>query len=324
MKVLQINSVINSGSTGRIAEEIGQELINIGHESYIAYGRNNANSNSVKIKIGTKWDIYLHGISSRIFDNHGLCSSNATKILIKDIQSVNPDIIHLHNLHGYYLNYQLLFKFLNEFNKPIVWTLHDCWSITGHCSHFDFIGCNKWKNECYECPELKQYPKSIFYDRSTRNYVLKKELFNSIDKLMLVPVSDWLRKKITTSFMASTNVKVINNGINTSIFKPVSSSKRKDLNIVNEVVLLGVASVWHERKGFKEFLKLSKIMPENYRIILVGVKKNQSKLLPQNIIGIERTESVEDLAEIYSIADVFVNPFCFFSIIPRCLKKELP
>lgn len=307
--LLQINSVVNSGSTGRIAEEIGRTAIANGWQSYIAYGRNERPSKSKLIKIGNKWDVRMHGLQTRIFDNHGLASKNATKKFISTIERINPDIIHLHNLHGYYINYEILFSFLKSSNIPVIWTLHDCWPFTGHCAYFDFVGCNKWKSICYQCPLKKSYPTSYIFDRSKKNFSLKKELFISVKKITLVPVSNWLAILLKQSFLKDISIQVINNGINTSIFKPdLVPSIKKKFNLEDKFIIIGVASVWGQRKGFQDFIKLAQELDSSYQIILVGVDSPQLKLLPKNIIGIRKTESVTELAEVYSAGDVFVNP----------------
>ena len=307
--LLQINSVINSGSTGRIAEEIGQTAIAAGWESYIAYGRNVRPSSSKLIKIGTDKDIKLHGLQTRLFDRHGLGSRGATDEFIKQIEVIKPDIIHLHNLHGYYINIEVLFHYLKKVNVPVVWTFHDCWPITGHCSYFTFIGCEKWKTQCYECPQKRGYPASYFIDRSKKNYNLKKELFNSLSNLTLVPVSQWLSGILKESFLQNYPIKVINNGINTEVFKrSLSSDFRNKYGLKDKFTLLGVASVWDERKGLKDFIELSKLLDSGYQIVLVGLTKKQIEQLPENILGIERTESVDALADIYATSDVFINP----------------
>lgn len=308
-KLLQINSVINSGSTGRIGEEIGQTAIAAGWESYIAYGRNERPSSSKLIKIGSDKDIKLHGLQTRLFDRHGLGSKGATTDFIRQIEKIKPDIIHLHNIHGYYINIEVLFQYLKKVNVPVVWTFHDCWPITGHCSHFTFVGCDKWKKLCYECPQKTSYPASYFIDRSKKNYILKKELFNSLPNLTLVPVSQWLSGVLEESFLQKYPIKVINNGINTEVFKPSEGSAfRTKYSLDDKFILLGVASIWDERKGLKDFIELSKLLNSDYQIVLVGLTNKQIKQLPENILGIERTESVEGLAEIYASSDVFINP----------------
>ena len=191
--IFQICVEGNTGSTGRIAEEIGILAIQKGWNSFIAYGRFPRPSKSNLIQIGTDFDVYLHGLETRLFDRHCLGSKTATHNLVKQIKEIKPDIIHLHHLHGYYINIEILFDFLANASIPVVWTFHDCWSVTGHCAYFDFAGCEKWKTECNNCPEKREYPASIFIDRSRKNYYLKKSLFTSVKKMVVVPVSDWLK-----------------------------------------------------------------------------------------------------------------------------------
>lgn len=308
LSLLQINSVVNCGSTGRITEEIGQTAIAANWKSYIAYGRNDRTSKSELIKIGSDWDVKMHGIQTRLFDRHGLASKKATKRLVQKIENIKPDIIHLHNIHGYYLNIEILFCFLKQANIPVVWTLHDCWPITGHCSHFSFIECEKWKTLCYDCPQKKSYPASYLLDRSKKNYHLKKELFTSLPNLTLVPVSNWLSDLLKESFLKDFPVKVIHNGINTDVFKPSHDSFfRKKYQLGNKTILLGVANVWSQRKGLNDFIELSKRLNSDYQIILVGLTKKQIKILPHNIMGIVRTESIKDLVHFYSNADIVLN-----------------
>lgn len=251
----------------------------------------------------------MHGLQTRLFDRHGLASKTATNKLVQQIEKINPDIIHLHNIHGYYLNIEILFRFLKQANIPVVWTLHDCWPITGHCVYFDYAGCSKWKTECSRCPQKTTYPASYFLDRSYKNFNLKKELFSSVTDLTLVPVSNWLADILKESFLKNTPVKVIHNGINTGIFQPVTNQTfRSKYKLNGKFIILGVASVWSPRKGLRDFVELSKKLDSGYQIILVGLSKEQIKNLPNQIIGIEKTENVQQLAELYSASDVFLNP----------------
>lgn len=306
--LLQINSVVNSGSTGRIAEEIGQTAIAAGWESYIAYGRNERPSSSKLIRIGSDKDVKLHGLQTRLFDRHGLGSKDATTALIRKVEDIKPDIVHLHNIHGYYINIEVLFLYLKKVNIPVIWTFHDCWPITGHCSHFTFVGCEKWKTQCYNCPQKTGYPASYLIDRSKKNFILKKELFNSLSNLTLVPVSQWLSGVLEESFLQNYPIKVINNGINTEVFKPsLSSDFRNKYGLEDKFIMIGVATSWGERKGLNDFIELSKLLDSDYQIVLVGLTKKQIELLPKNILGIERTENVEELADIYSSADIVLN-----------------
>lgn len=308
-KVLQINSVVNSGSTGRIAEEIGQTAISCGWKSYIAYGRNERTSKSKIIRIGNDLDIKLHGIQTRLFDRHGLTSKGATKKFIQEIKEIKPNIIHLHNIHGYYLNYEILFEYLIIANIPVVWTLHDCWPITGHCSYFSFVGCEKWKTECYKCPQKGEYPASWLIDRSRENYRLKKSMFIKLSNLTLIPVSNWLSEILKESFLQKYPTKVIHNGIDINVFRTATGMNfRLKHNLQDKFILLGVANVWESRKGLKDFIELNKFLNDQFQIVLVGLNSKQINQLPDEIIGIERTESVEELVELYTNSDVFVNP----------------
>lgn len=307
-KLLQINSVINSGSTGRIAEEIGQVAMKNGWKSYIAFGRNNQPSQSETIKIGNDWDIKWHGLQTRLFDRHGLASTKATKKLVEVIKEIQPNIIHLHNLHGYYLNIEILFHYLATANIPVVWTLHDCWPMTGHCAYFSFIGCDKWKTQCEHCSQKKGYPASYLMDRSYHNYRLKKELFTSVSKMTLVPVSNWLATIVKDSFLKGYPVKTIYNGVNTKVFSPQATDEiREKYKIGNRFVMLGVASIWSERKGLNDYIRLSRLLKDDEIIILVGLTNQQINSLPPNILGIRRTENVHQLAELYSLANVVCN-----------------
>jgi len=162
--------VCGIGSTGRIVTDIHKMLSEQGIQSYVAFGREPHKNCNLTIKIGTTIDFYQHVILTRIYDKHGFGSRNATLDLIHKICEINPDIIHLHNIHGYYIHIDILFNYIKKNEKKIVWTLHDCWSFTGHCAHFDYVGCEKWKNGCYDCPEKKSYPASILIDNSKYNY----------------------------------------------------------------------------------------------------------------------------------------------------------
>ena len=308
--LLQITSEVNSGSVGRIAEQIGEVAIEKGWNSYITYARNNLPSASKVIKIGTYKDIYLHVLQTRVLDNHGFGSYNATKDLINKIIEIDPDIIHLHHLHGYFIHIELLFDYLVKSNKPIVWTFHDCWSFTGHCTHFEYVGCNKWKDGCYNCEQTAEYPKSLVFDRSKKNYSEKKQIFNALTKLVIVPVSNWLGAVIKDSFLKDYPIEVIQNGIDLNVFRPLKDHHaiKERYRIYKPFVILGVASNWEAKKGKQYFIALANLISADCVIVLVGLSKNQITKLPAQIIGIERTENLNDLVSLYSLADVFVNP----------------
>lgn len=308
-KLLQINITANWGSHGKIAEGIGNIAISHGWDSYIAYGRWFNPSKSHLFHIGSMLDERIHGVMSRLFDIHGLMSKYATKQLITYIEKINPDIIHLHNIHGYYLNYPILFKFLAKTNKPIVWTLHDCWAFTGHCAHYMYIGCDKWKCHCYKCPQIHAYPKSVLFDNSKKNFDLKKKFFLMPQHLVLVPVSKWLENDVEQSFLNKHKIAQIYNGIDTQAFAPSTTcdvfTKYKIQQ--GKRIILGVASNWY-RKGLNDFFQLSELIDNQYIIFLVGLNQKDIDSLPKNIIGIRRTQNVQELVELYSAATVFFNP----------------
>jgi putative colanic acid biosynthesis glycosyltransferase len=307
--IFQINTVVNSGSTGRITEDIGLVMIKNGWESHIAYGRGHGISKSNLYKIGSFLDIIFHVFLTRFFDLHSFGSIRSTKRLIKKIETVKPDIIQLHNLHGYYLNINVLFNFLNTYKVPVFWTFHDCWPITGHCTYFDYIQCEKWKIECNKCPQFYSYPKSLFFDNSLMNFRKKKQLFTINSNLHLIFVSNWLRNISTKSFLNNKKSSLIHNGIDLNIFYPRSNKNfiARKFNIENKFILLGVASLWDKRKGLDQFTDLSRILPTNFQLILIGLSDKQITKLPSNIVGIKRTENIQELAELYSAADVFLN-----------------
>lgn len=312
MNLLLVNTSINSGSTGRIAEEIGRCAKGCGFNVYAGYGRVNNNSSLKTIRIGTGFDIKMHGLVSRFADRHGFGSAKATKRFVKQIESIKPDIVNLHNIHGYYLNIQVLAEYLRRANIPVVWTFHDCWPFTGHCSYFDAVNCAKWKTGCENCPNQKGYPSSIFIDNSSNNYINKKSLFTSIPNLTIVTPSQWMADNVKQSFLGGVPIKVIYNGVDADVFKPASTEDtealRKTLSLGKNKVYLGVASVWDKRKGLNDFIQMASGLHHDESIVLIGLNEKQRKLLPTNIIGVSRTENVRQLATYYSMADVFINP----------------
>ena len=310
MKLLQINSVVNTGSTGRIVEDIALLAMKNGWESYVAYGRNSQESQSETIRVGNCFDKVCHGIGTRLFDRHGLVSRAATKILIRKIKKMKPDIIHIHNIHGYYLNYPLLFNYLSDSEIPVVWTLHDCWSFTGHCTYFSFIGCDRWRTGCFSCPQKKKYPGSLYVDRSYKNYIDKRTNFNLLNNLTLVPVSNWLKELVKDSFLSKHAIQRIYNGVDTmtfSIDKQAAWAVRERYSLQDKIILLGVATAWEDRKGLTDFIKLSKSLPVNFKIVLVGLSLSQLKQLPIQILGLPRTESLTELSALYNAADIVLN-----------------
>jgi glycosyltransferase involved in cell wall biosynthesis len=308
MKILQINTTVNSGSHGRIAEEIGLSLIAAGHESYIAAAYTVRPSRSQVIRIGCDFDRKLHGLKTRLFDRHGFGSGASTRKLVNQIKNIDPDIIHLHNIHGYYLHVGVLFNYLKATNKPVVWTFHDCWPFTGHCSYFDAVNCYKWKTECYRCPNKSGYPKSLLIDNSLINYRDKRQIFTGISNMVLVSPSQWLAGHLRESYLKDYEIRVINNGIDTKNFKPVRSDTLRERYKIKGRYILGVASTWTRRKGLDDFIRLRAMLEPEIGIVLVGLNRNQAGRLPEGIISISRTENIDELAALYSGAEVFVNP----------------
>lgn len=307
-KLLQINSTANWGSTGKIAEQIGELAIQHGWQSYIAYGRSCNTSSSELIKIGSKLSQAWHLLISRLFDRHGLGSRYATKQLIKRIKQINPDVIHLHNIHGYYINYELLFDYLNSVTTPVVWTLHDCWSFTGHCAHFVEAGCMKWIDACRNCPARCSYPKALI-DCSHNNFRRKQRYFTSLNnRLTLVPVSKWLSEQAMKSYLRNSHIQYIYNGVDTNIFSARNKETiRSKYNIGNSYLCVSVASSWSRAKGLDDLIALRQTLPSNYVIMVVGLSDSVGNELPEGMIAIPRTQSQVELAEIYSAADVVIS-----------------
>jgi glycosyltransferase involved in cell wall biosynthesis len=304
MKIVQINATCGAGSTGKICVAVSQLLTQKGIENYILYSEGQSDY-PLGIKYQKGCYTKLQALYSRVFGNYGFNSYLSTKRLIKKMKELKPDIVHLHNLHSHNCNLKKLFSFLKKENIKIYWTFHDCWVFTAYCPYFDMIGCQKWKNGCYSCLQRKQY--SWFVDKSKKLYRQKKELFKGLDLTIVTP-SQWLANLVKQSFLKEYPVKVINNGIDLSVFKPTESDFRKKYGLENKYILLGVAFGWGKRKGLDVFIELFKRLNEKYQIVLVGTDDNVDKQLPQNIISIHRTQNQTELAEIYSAADLFVNP----------------
>jgi putative colanic acid biosynthesis glycosyltransferase len=308
MRILIINSFFSEGGPPRIVKGIYDTLISNGNECLLAAGRNKPLPGMNTYKIGSFFNQYYHYFVSAFFDSQGFSSKHATNKLINMIGRYKPDIINIHNLHGHYINIKLLFDFIKKSNIPVVWTLHDCWAFTGHCAHFDYIKCERWKEGCFDCQQKKAYPKSVILDFSKRNYQIKKEIFTSLDKMVMVTPSVWLQKLTEKSFLKKYPVKTIYNGIDLSIFKPTSGSFREKYGIQDKKIILGVSQNWSRMKGLYDLIHLGKILDKSFVIVIVGLTKKQMKSIPDGIIGITRTESIKELTDIYTAADVFVNP----------------
>ena len=306
-KLLQINVTANWGSTGKIAEQIGLCAMAHGWESYIAYGRMMNPSKNNIIRIGSLWDVYEHYAEGKFLDNEGLASRWATREFLKKVDEIQPDVVHLHNIHDHWLNYQMLFTYLAENRIPVVWTQHDQWATTGHCM-YNLCGCERWKMECYDCPLVKWYS----LDRSRRNYRLKKELLAAIPSLIIVPVSEWLGENIRQSHLKDRPMQVIHNGIDIQAFspQPIDAHERYGID-KSKKILLGVAAIWDARKGMNDFFAIAKRLPkEEYAIVIVGQVSDEPRIMENGcqIVFVARTQNTLELAQLYSSASVFVNP----------------
>ena len=311
MRVLFINSVCGIRSTGRICTDLAAEFEAEGNEVRIAYGREEVPEQFRKysVRIGSDLDTKLHGLRTRLLDEHGLGSCGATRRFLAWAEEYDPDLLWLHNIHGYYINYELLFDWIKRRPEMEVrWTLHDCWAFTGHCSHFTTVNCEQWKRHCSYCVQKMRYPASVLIDNSKQNFDRKRTAFCGVRNMTLITPSQWLADLVKQSFLKEYPVEVHYNTIDTSVFKPTPSDFRERYGLKDKKIALGVASVWNERKGLPDLLKLSELLDDKWRVVIVGLNQRQLAELPEKVIGIERTNSAEELAEIYTAADVFVNP----------------
>jgi glycosyltransferase involved in cell wall biosynthesis len=306
MRILHINETYNFGSTGRIARELCDYLRKEGNETLICYGRNHLPPDEKSFDISSKLDNVIQCAQTRFFDNHGFSTKSSAKKLIEAIETFKPDIIHLQNIHGYFLNLQVLFEYLGRRQIPVVWTLQDCWSLTGHCSHFDYIGCMKWKTGCYDCENLREYPKSFFSDNSKTNWRRKKELFSLPKELVIVPCCKWIESLARESYFSGRRIEHIYNGIDMDIFKPTGDEIIKKYDIPGKTIVLGVTNIWSYKKGLHYFNRLAEELPDQYAVVLVGDLRGNE--VSQKIKHVPQTQNVAELAALYSCAEVFVNP----------------
>lgn len=310
MKILFINSVCGIRSTGRIVTDLAEEYIAQGHRVRIAYGREHVPEKyrTISYRIGTEASVRVNALTARLLDNEGFNCTAQTKAFIKWANSYDPDVVWLHNLHGYYINIELLFQWIKSRpNMQIRWTLHDCWAFTGRCAYFSWVGCSKWKEQCHCCSQLNAYPKSFFKDNSKENFTRKRAAFCGVQNMQLITPSQWLADLVKQSFLGEYPVEVVYNQIDTTVFKPTEGNFRGEFGLEDKKIVLGVAAVWDARKGYSDFLNLAQMLDDTYVIVMVGLSKQQQKETPPGIVGITHTDSTEQLAQIYTAADVFVN-----------------
>lgn len=336
MRVLQINTVCGFSSTGRTSAELAQVLLEKGHECYVAYGQGTTTFANA-YKIGTRLENHAHNLGSRLLGKQGYFTKGGTKRLVQLIGRLHPDIIHLRNLHGNYLNLDILFGFLAESATPVIWTLHDCWAFTGKCAHYSAISCYKWKELCNRCPQYRKYPPSFFFDCSERMYQDKKRWFTSIQNMTLVPVSDWLAGEVRQSFLAKYPIARIYNWIDRNVFAPCGSEAartiRRRYGLADDAfVVLGVSASWSDRKGSSsadrvhDFALLSQRLRPPMQLVMLGAAKSRSSI-PKNGVHIPYVHDLAELAAIYNMADVYVHlsrEDTFGKVIAEALACGIP
>lgn len=314
MKYVQINTYYKGSSTATIMKGIHAELKKQGVDSYMFWGRSHETINENEQCFASKTGVYWHGVMARLTDRAGFYSKRDTARLLERLDEIDPDVVHLHNIHGYYVNIEMLFGWLATHRCQVKWTLHDCWALTGHCAYFTYAKCVQWQSHCAylePCPQLDTYPKTFCKSNCARNYEDKKRIFTSVppERMTLITPSQWLADLVGQSFLKDYPVEVRHNTIDKSVFKPTPSDFRERYGIGDRFMILGVASPWTERKGLSDFVRLAgELDSEKYAIVLVGLSKKQIKGMPETIVGLTRTDSPHELVGIYSTADVFFNP----------------
>ena len=307
-KLVQINPVIRlTTSTGRIMKEIAGVATEAGWQCRTAYsrGRDGVPSGVEGLMpVGSRLSVAWHGLLTRLLDRHGLGSAIATRRFVRELEKFDPDVVHIHNIHGYFLNYEILFDYLRRSGKPVIWTVHDCWLFTGHCFHYASAGCGKWRGGCGNCPQKRAFPTSWLLDRSASNWDRKKAAFTSLgSRLTLVTVSEWMKSEVAESFLGGCRIEVIHNGIDLGVFKPCSAPAK------GKALILGVASIWCREKGLDDFVKMDSLLDhDREEILLVGVKESQKAALPPTIKTLARTADAAALAQLYSRACALANP----------------
>lgn len=330
MNILIINSICGTGSTGRICADLADRFAAQGHQVRIAFGRDGYVPEACQkyaLRIGNGLDVRLHGMQTRLLDANGYGSKAATRRFLRWAEDFRPGLVWLHNIHGYYINVEMLFEWIKKHPEMEVhWTLHDCWAFTGRCAHFSYAGCDRWKTGCGQCPQKDHYPAALI-DRSRRNYQRKQAAFTGVSNLTIHTPSQWLADLTRESFLGCYPVQVEFNTVNQEIFKPTPSDFRKKHGLEDKIMVLGAASYWDRYKGLYDFYQLREKLDDSYAIVIVGLTEAQIHKLPEGILGLPRTHSQQELAEIYTAADVFANPsyeetFGLTTVEARCCGTE--
>ncbi len=310
MRVFQLNTFCGVKSTGRIAAEIAKLVQADGGECRIGYGVQGISPDSEPFayRIGTPMERKVHGAIRKLTDAEGYGSHWGTRRLIQEMDCFAPDVIHLHNLHGCYVNLSLLFGYLTQTKKPVVWTLHDCWPFTGHCAYFDYVNCRRWQSQCRNCPQKTSYPICVGPSGARRNFHHKKRLFTQVDRLTFVAPCQWMTKPLRQSFLAKYPVRVIANGVNLEVFRPISSTIASRYGINGRKIVLAVAAEWDERKGLRYLIEAAQKLGTEYCFVVIGLSESQIAALPKQMLGIAHTQNQQELAAWYTAADCLANP----------------
>lgn len=314
MRIAIVN-MLHVGSTGKIMFEIAKCARAAGHEvrtySPRLYQRGEAMalpSIEQHHYFGSSKEHRMHILLAKATGFQGCFSWFATRQLLQYLDDFRPDIVHLHNLHNWTIDIRAVFLYIKKRNIKVVWTLHDCWSVTGRCAHFTVAACERWKTGCHHCQNMESYP-STYVDQSRILWNLKKKWFTGIKNMFIITPSQWLADIVNQSYLAKYPLKVVNNGVDLTTFKVREEDVRSQYGIrTDEYVILGVAFDWGERKGLDAFIHLAERLEKNYRIVLVGTDDCVDKQLPSTIVSVHRTNNAQELALLYNSADVFVNP----------------
>lgn len=309
LTIVEINSV-PFGSTGGIMLNVAEQARKAGHRVFVCYpdGRHNpVGKLPDSVMIGGRISEDSHILFHRMTGLNGYFSVISTAMFIRKLKRIRPDIIHLHNLHNCYINLPMLFGFLRKSGIRTFWTLHDCWAFTGHCPHYDYSGCEKWKTGCHDCPLYREYPESIV-DSSRLMWKKKKEWFTGVPNLSIITPSGWLADQVRESFLKEYPVHVIRSGIDLNLFRPTESSFREEHGLEGKHILLGVAMEWTDKKGIDVFRSLAEDLGDDYKLVLVSAVEGMERLLPDGVILLNKKGTPEELAKVYSAADLFVNP----------------
>lgn len=318
MRVIQINTVCGVGSTGKIAVDLYHLASQAGYAPLMAYGRGSAPADIQSFKIGNTLDFGSHVLKNFFMGKSGFGSVVVTRRFLKWMDKMKPNLLHLHNLHGFYIHVEMLFNYIKQHNIPVIWTLHDCWPLTGQCAYFDYANCSKWQTACHHCPIYRSdYPYSLFHDNSRQNYILKKSSFTGVKNMIIVTPSNWLADIVQNSYLKEYPVRVVSNGIDLEIFNPGTSqtfNSMPDTVLVpsSAKIILGVANVWNRRKGLDFFLQLSDLLNASYHIVLIGLSPKQRfeirRKYGKRITALTRTANQSELAFWYRHAYAYVNP----------------